>query len=161
MKRVIVGLILIGLAVSAHADPAPFVELEVRDDVQHQARLGGGVAFGRLETLVVIDPQGLTDGVFSTDVGVGWRMTNGAAVRVMARETAVRLDGRTRFFDFALIGGSLPVYRGKFEIHAGVQAGAQLVARGGDMDTQWFAHRFYTRSLLADLFVEVRYGRAR
>jgi len=143
------------------AEPAPFVELEVRDDVQHLARLGGGVGFERVEASLVVDPQGLSDGMYTTDVGLARRFDNGATLRLIARETAVRLDTRTRYFDYALGGTSMPLYRGSFEVHAGIVAGAQVVARGGDMDDQWFAHRFYTRSLLADLFVEVRYGRAR
>lgn len=149
-----------GIARAAHAGPAPFVELEVRDDVQHIARVGAGVGLGRFETWLIVDPQGLSDGMFSTDVGVGWRLQSNVTLRLIARETAIQFGGHTRLFDFALAGASMPVYRGAFEIHAGVQAGMQLFARGGGMDTQWSAPH-YTRSVLADLFVEVRYGRAR
>ena len=169
--RLTVAIALVALAApTAAAEPeAPprawHAGVNLRPELGvHPLRLDGGLRFGRLDTIVVLDPWWWTDGVFDLDVLAEWRP--GATYSLLAgwRTTTVELDQDAQHQERVLLGAGalLPaLLGGSVQPHVGVELAVLVAKHGGGLPSDGLPFdRTALGHVTAGAFVRVEYGGA-
>ncbi len=133
----------------------------------HPLRLGGGVRFGHLSTVVAVDPMVLSDGEHDLDLLAEWLLaSSGWAVLAGWRASSIDLHQGRQWQEKAVIGFSaaLPsLVGGRIRGRLGLELTALVVKHGGGLPTDFISLGTRTRGGLEDrlhfgLFVRFEYA---
>lgn len=108
----------------------------------HQARVDGGVRFGAIDTIVVVDPLVLTDGEHDLDLLVRWHPSashSGWALAGGWRVASIDLASGHRFHQDALVGATadLPCLVRGVRAQLGLELAISAVRHGAGLGTDW------------------------
>ena len=155
----------------ARADVAPrdwHAGVNLRTDFgAHLLRLGGGVRFGRLSTIVVVDPLVLSDGEHDLDLLAEWLFVPGGwALLAGWRASSIGLYEGRQWQEKAVLGvgaGLPPLGGGRIRGRLGLEVAALIVKHGGGLPTDVITLSTRTKGGLEDrvhlgLFVRFEYA---
>lgn len=160
----VVVCILIG-ATSAQADVPWHAGLNIRGDLgTHPIRAGGGVQFGRVDTMLVVDPMFWTDGqhdleafAFWSPCSKGWGLIGGW------RTSTIGLVDGTQFQEKLVLGIGAPLPRLGEHIRTrfAFELATLVVKHGGDLPTEWVSFasgRDFIDLVNFGMFITVEYA---
>lgn len=160
-----------GLAAPARADGGQrdwHAGINLRTDLgAHPLRLGGGLRFCRLNTIVAIDPMVLSDGQHDLDVLAEWLFAPGGwALLGGWRASSISLHDGVQWQEKLVLGASagLPsLGGGRVRGRVGFELAALIVKHGGGLPTDTISFGTRTRGGLEDrlhfgLFVRFEYA---
>jgi hypothetical protein len=137
--------VLVWLTAVAGADPAAteterawHVGTNLRTELStHAFRIDGGVRFGRLDLIGVVDPMVWADGEMDLDAIASWRVHRcGYRALVGWRSASIALAGGRQVQDTLLLGAAAPLPPlGPFVLQFGIELAAVLVKHGGGLPT--------------------------
>ncbi len=165
MHRSVVVLALLALSVPAAASPAWHAGLDIRGDLgTHPIRAGGGLEFGRIDTMLVLDPMFWTDGQHDIDLFGFWSPCSKAwGLLAGWRTSTIGLVDGTQFQEKLVLGIGAPLPRlGKhIRTRFAFELATLVVKHGGDLPSEWIS--FATGRDFIDLvnfgmFVTVEYA---
>ena len=141
MLRVVIALVV--LAGVAQADDRSWhAGLDLRADLgTHPIRAGGGLSFGKLDTMLVLDPMFWTDGQHDLDLFGTWSVVDGGYGPLLGwRTSTIGIQGGTQLQQKLVmgLGGTLPSIR-CLRIHWQFELAALVVKHGGDLPTEWIS----------------------
>jgi hypothetical protein len=160
----------------AHAEPARadgeqrdwHAGLNLRTDFgAHPLRVGGGVRFGQLNTVVAVDPMVLTDGQHDLDLLGEWLLAPGGwSLMGGWRASSIALDKGHQWQQKLVLGvaAGLPsLGGGRVRGRLGFELTTLLVKHGGGLPTDTISFGTRTRGGLEDrlhlgLFVRFEYA---
>lgn len=132
---------LVGTTSLATAGPDWHAGLDVRiDQGAHPVRVGGGLTFGNLDTLLVLDPMVVTDGQHDLDLLVSWCpcQRRGWALMGGWRVTAIGIEGGTQLQEKLVLGVTAPLPRlGPIETRWSFELATVIAKHGADLPTEW------------------------
>ncbi len=168
MRWSLVVLALVALAgrTSAEPDRAWHAGTNLRSELStHAFRLDGGVRFGRVDFIGVLDPMVFADGEMDLDVLVSYQITH-CGYRAFGgwRAATIALASGRQFQETLLVGAMAPLPQlGPVQLQFGVELAAVLVKHGGGVPTD--VTSFSSSSELGDnlnisMFLRIGYEHA-
>ena len=162
------ALLTVLLSATAHADPKPttwHAGLDLRGDLgTHPIRIGGGWQFGKVDTMLVLDPMFWTDHQVDTDALAFWAPCKRAwGLMGGWRTSTVGILGGTEFQEKLVlgIGAPLPQLGHHIRTRFFFELATVVVKHGGGLPADWIS--FATGRDFVDLvnfgmFVSVEYA---
>ncbi len=142
--------------------------INLRSDLgAHPLRLGGGVRFGRVNTVVAVDPMVLADGQHDLDVLGEWLLDPGGwSLMGGWRASTIALSGGHQWQQKLVLGaaaGLPPLGGGRVRGRLGFEMTTLIVKHGGGLPTDTISLGTRTRGGLEDrlhfgLFVRFEYA---
>jgi hypothetical protein len=138
MTRLAIVVAIATVTSVARADAPPWhAGLDLRvDQGAHPIRVGGGVTFGSIDTLLVLDPMVVTDGQHDLDVlaSVGERYSVVAGWRT----TTIGLVDGHQFQEKLIVGvgAPLPMIGGAVRARWALELATVVVKHGGGLPTE-------------------------
>lgn len=161
-------LAAIGIALAAapaRAEPGYHGGLDLRAELgTHPIRAGGGIDFGAIDTLLVLDPMFWTDGQHDLDLLAFYEGDGGWGPLAGWRTTIIGIDGGSQKQQKLVLGLGAPLPRiGDLPIRArwAFELTALVVKHGGDLPSQWISFasgRDFIDLLNFGMFVTVEYA---
>jgi hypothetical protein len=162
MTRLVIAVaIVIAATCPAHANKW-HAGLDLRvDQGTHPIRLGGGIEFGCVDTLLVLDPMVVTDGTFDADLLAGFGKTYSFIAGW--RTTSIGLaDGRQLQENLILgVGAPLPWF-GPIRARWALELATVIVKHGGGLPTDFISFasgRDFIDLINFGMFVTFEYAR--
>lgn len=157
-------LVLCLLVASAQATPW-HAGLDVRGDLgTHPIRAGGGLEFGRVDTMLVLDPMFWTDGQHDIDLFAFWAPCSKAWGLLGGWRTSTidLLDG-TQFQEKLILGIGAPLPRLSEHIRTrfSFELATLIVKHGADLPSEWISFasgRDFIDLVNFGMFVTVEYA---
>ena len=164
MRAVLVLVCMVGVA-SAEPARAWHVGTNLRSELStHAVRLDGGVRFGRLDLVGVVDPMVVFDGEMDLDAFALIGISHGYSALVGWRAATLGLSSGRQFQETLLVGATGPLPSlGRIRLQFGIELATVLVKHGGGVPTDWTS--FASSSHLGDnmnisMFLRIGYERA-
>ncbi len=162
------GLVTAGIALAAStaaAEPTYHGGLDLRAELgTHPIRVGGGVDFGAVDTLLVLDPMFWTDDQHDLDLLAFYEGASGWGPLLGWRTTIIGIAGGSQKQQKLVLGVGAPLPRiGELPIRArwAFELTALVVKHGGDLPSQWISFasgRDFIDLLNFGMFVTVEYA---
>jgi hypothetical protein len=158
-------MVLLMLPAAAKADTAWHAGLDVRGDLgTHPIRAGGGIEFGRVDTMLVLDPMFWTDGQHDIDAFAFWAPCSKAWGLLGGwRTSTIGLLGGTQFQQKLVLGIGAPLPRLGEHIRTrfAFELATVIVKHGADLPSDWISFasgRDFIDLVNFGMFVTIEYA---
>ncbi len=164
--RIAIALVWVVAAASAAMADDWHAGVNLRSELgTHPVRVDGGVRFGRLDLIAVLDPMFWTDGEADVDVVAVVRVApSGYGVLAGWRPASIAIGDLRQFQHSLLVGAIGPLPRvGPLELAWGVEVAAVVVKHGGGLPTETLSIGDTSEvgdNINATMFLRVGYARA-
>lgn len=165
IRSLAVVMVLLMLPGAAEAETAWHAGLDVRGDLgTHPIRAGGGIEFGRVDTMLVLDPMFWTDGQHDIDAFAFWApCAKGWGLLGGWRTSTIGLLDGTQFQQKLVIGIGAPLPRLAKHIRTrfGFELATLVVKHGANLPSDWISFasgRDFIDLVNFGMFVTVEYA---